>query len=165
MIQRHIDLNTAFRHLTEAHNDLKSDVVLPNWSVYRSLIPRALCNMIVLGLEESAQGRSSVDRGVGGVRIFDKDTLLLAAFSYAMESFVNQKSDDFRRGDLSLRSGTVDLIGDIERVLLVFCLHYKLNGVNILVEMNEHKASSARLWNAAQLSLGVRTYLRSSENP
>lgn len=133
-VQRHLDTSTALRHLGNARDELRTDLALPIWSVYRALIPRTLCKAVLADLKVIANENSGKTVPSGVMRVYDKYSLFVSAMIYGTEAYQAQTIEEVRRGDLSIRDNTIDVIGDIERLMLIYCGFYEISNTSVLSE-------------------------------
>ena len=137
--------NDAVTYLREAYDSLEKDASLPDWSIYRILVPRTRAlevhnevEQMILQLHESMGEHDAL----ASIFIFRQVRAeLQAAIGFASQAYLKGREKDYRRGDLLFQTKENDVI-DADLVLSLSLMYSKLCGGNEAGESGMDKAVS-----------------------
>lgn len=135
LIQKNINQDTAMKYLYIAREELEIDVALPDWSIYRVLIPKTLAVQLVLEVERflaphdgsentSSQGENT--QQISQSILHDTEYKLVSAFDNAIYAYYYSKEGDGRRGDLIFEGKKVNMYEEARLVLHIFILYWEI---------------------------------------
>lgn len=122
------DRRVARKNIENAYEELKFDVSLPPYSIYRIFIPRRLAAMI---FEDASTSIDRFDKLRSDAKLMhglsaDLKADLVLAFGYALEAFKVSSIPNKRRGDIVFGSEPKEHVNDAQLILNIFTYFTKV---------------------------------------
>lgn len=159
---KYINPEKALMYIRAANEELSHDDALPEWSIYRVLIPRRLARELQISIEKSTernlQSQSDVDGGgmvgINAVSFYELERTLTEMFRFSLSSFLEILKEDARRGDLIFRSNEGKKLGDEVFLLYIVYTYFRLTGRSILDQDKDFLLKFPKVLKRVKLVLG-----------